>query len=359
MRKKILIGTAIVAVVVLAGILFGGQWAAAYYLRAGVAKFQTGDYATAESLFYRSLQFKKVNPKANFYLGKIGLGILDPALIDNLLYPHANYEKSAKYFEISISQNLNQSDNALYGQALNDLGLSYWMLKKYPEATKRFREHVEAFPKTSFLSRYLLAFDYYERSNNPDEALRVLAPAPQLAQADFQQKNLYLVYSLLAKLYYYFENYKETEKFAQLAIDNGGSGNTSESIQIANDLIAFAHAKRKDFAIAETMIQKSNQSSQLSEAHLCFLAKAYALGENYRRAIQTAERVAVKEVGSQRRYSTCLIVLADSYKELKDRGKAKKYYSEYITATDALEKQDIRVVRARARAQEFLNSSNK
>ena len=348
-NKKIKIVLLVVAVLAVAGLsafFLGKQWFASSYFKQAQVAFLKGDYDAAKGLLEKSLKFNAKNPEPHFYLAEIALG--KPAEGGPLLYPHADYESAVRHFEQSLSLGISEKNKEAYLSTLNDLSFSYQMLEDYDKAVPLFLKYIELNPDRAFRARVLVATDYFDRFNKPQEALDILLPAVNSAYHPSQIKNLFRVYSLLGRLYSYFADADNTEKYAKLAIANSG-GLKEVDVQTAHTLLAHVAASKGDWAKVESEIAAVRELSG-SEPH-CAPAGIYHTGKAYQRAIDAALKA---KPSKSYLYSICLQALGESYLALGNKSEAKKYFEEYLSLTDTFKTKNIFVFRNREKFADFL-----
>lgn len=338
--KSFLLIVMILAVLA-AAVFFGARFADSFYYQKGLAAYKENRYEEAKKNFSIALKFNWRDPITYFMLGRVALGVSD--LSSDIYYPNADYKQTITRQEKAIKLGLLKSSPRSYLQALDDLGISYWYLGNYDKSTEYYLKLIELYPEYSFWPRFLVAEHYFERVNKPKEALENLKTAITLEQANFEynQERLYRFYSLIARLYLYFEDFNNTEKYAKLAIENAGMKDDIES-QVAHNIIALVAGHEKDFSKAESEIRKSNSLANSYNAHNCVLSGAYYRGDNYQKTISIAKAVEKTETYI---YSVCLAYLGDAYLALKNFPEAKKYYQEYLALTDVLPSRNIFVER--------------
>lgn len=348
-------GVVLVVALIILGIVFGPRIAASYYLNRGIGEFNKQDYGKAISFFNRSLYFNSSNPKAYLYLGKIALGKPNQNPEPNALYyPDADYAGAVSYFEKSLLSGLETKNNALYKGLVHDLGFSYWMLGQYDRADGIFLKKIEIDSPNSYLARYLVAWDYFERVNKPKEGLDILIPSENLASAKIHTLNLFRVYTLLGRYYSYFGDYGNVEKYANLAIKTvPETVKFSEDIQRANVLLAQASVRKGNFDNAKNYILEANKASQNKVDYSCYLAREYGYAKVYSKAISLAEKIA-GEKNKPRSYYVCLQTFAESYYALGQKDKANKFFQDYLNATDNVQLKNIFIMRARSFAEKAL-----
>lgn len=346
---------AAIVLVVTAGLIFGGvRIAASYYYNEGVKQYESGDYFAARHSLESSLRLNSRRPETHFYFGRIALGRVN--LDGPVTYPDANYSEAIFHYEKAITLGLERKNSEFYSRAVNDTGLAYWILRDYDKADANFLEHVRVSPSLAFLSRQFLAADYFGRLSKPQEALDVLLPAIGNARTPDQAKNLFRVYARLSQIYQYFDDFDAVERYARLAIENGGEGNKTRNIQIAHNSLALALGKKSDFAGAEREIEKSKALADPSLAYDCVLAHAYALGGAYIKAVTVAKSVLKPVTNSFSYFPVCLRTLAEAYQERNNPTEAKKYMEEYLSYTGPLRNKNILMNKIRERFMKALGS---
>ena len=150
---------------------------------------------------------------------------------------------------------------------------------------------------------------------------------------------------MLARLYFYKSDFANAVKYAKLVIENNDLTDKFLEVKIAHIILALDYGRQKKFTLAESEIKKASSSD-------CFLALAYAIGENYSKAISVAEKTNV--TAQVYKSSVCLQVLAGSYLLRGDKVKAKKYMEEYLSFTEKLTEKNIFVMRNRQQFAEEL-----
>lgn len=347
-RKVLLTAVAILAAAVLA-VFAGSQLVSSYYFKQGFNEFQKGNADKAVSFFNKSLRFNSRKPEPHFYLGKIALGKATPGA--DLLYPVADYPKAVLHFEKAISFGISEKNKDLYFLALNDAGFSYWMMKNKDKANEKFLLLIKAAPDKSFVARYFVALDYFNRLNKAKEALDILLPAPDVAISDLHKTNLFRVYALLARLYSYFDDAVNAEKYAKLTVENS-SGLKNSDIQVAYAILSAFYGNEKNFKLAEQEIKKAVSAGMSPDGGKCALANSYFIGKNYAKAIELAKSAGPKPSSYER--SICLAALGQSYFAISKTAEAKKYFQEYIYLTDSFSDKNIFVMRNRQQFEDEL-----
>ena len=336
-NKKLFLGIAALAVVLI-GAFFGARFAASYYYKKGAEAYLQNNFPAAKSNFAVSLIFDSKNPRTYFFLGKIALGV--PAPKQAVYYPQADYGEAAKHYEKAVSLGLEGKNQNLYKVALDDLGNAYWNLNELDRAREKYSEKLSKFPDSSFWARYFIAWHNFNYLNKPEEALETLLLALNLAGSDNDRSNLFKINLMLARLYFYNNDYVNAVKYVGIAIESGGPQNKDWEIQAAYGLLAIDYGRQKKFTLAESEIKKASSSD-------CFLALAYTVGENYSKAISIAEKTDI--TAQTYRSSVCLHSLAVSYSARGDKVKAKEYMEKYLSFSEKLVEKNIFVMRNRQR----------
>lgn len=335
------------ATVIILGYILGTQWAASYYFKQGQDQFQRGNFQESRARFTRSLTFNSRNPLTHAYLGRIALGIPRPGQEE--YYPEANFSETINHYEKAISLGLEQKSRSFHARALEDTGFAYWNLERHDAENQKYLEKIEKYPQASFWARYFVAKNYFHRFNKPREALDFLLAAPNAVDAE--SSFLYRIYALTARLYLYFGDYENVERYAKLAISNA-LGRKDFNVQIAHALLAQVYGIKKDFGVAENEIKIANDLAGNQSTYECALARAYLEGGNYARAIAVAEKAdKTQPVFS---YSVCLAVLGKSYLARGETGEAQKYFRQYLDLTNRMEEKNIVVIREREEIQKKL-----
>ena len=338
-KKLLFIGVAIV--ILTAVFWFGTGLVSSYYYKKGAEAYRQNNFPAAKNNLNTSLIFGPKNPRAHFLLGKIALGV--PAPKTGNYYPQANYSEAAGHYEASVSLGLEQKNQNLYRITLDDLGGAYWKLNELDKAREKYVEKLSKFPDSSFWARYFIALDDFNRLNKPEEALEILLPALNLAASDNDKWNLFRIHALLARLYSYFDDAVNAEKYAKLAIEDS-SGMKNFDIQVAYAIISAFYGKKKNFELAEAEIEKAVSAGMSLDGRKCALANSYFIGKNYAKAVEIAKS-AGREASYER--SICLFVLGQSYFVMGKMAEAKKYFQEYLDLTDTFSDKNIFVSRNR------------
>ncbi|MBI2639449.1 MAG: tetratricopeptide repeat protein [Candidatus Sungbacteria bacterium] len=323
--QKVFIGIIVLVVLFFAGKSVIGF----YYLKTGEKLINDGNFTLAEKKLITSLSFAS-NPLAYAHLGRAALGEADPNAPE--LYPEASKEKAIEYYEQSISHGIQKASPEVHAVVLNRLSLLYFIKGEHDKAEKYSQEVITLYPSESLWPRFRLAYIYFTKLDKPKEALELLLPAENLVKSGLDEKKFYLVQILFARLYRYFDNDEEAEKYATLAINKAGlSGETTE-LEIPYNILAVLAGKKKDFTAAKNFIEKSNSYAEGGLKYDCVLALAYYQGEDYSSAISVGKDALNKPASNSAR-SVCLLTLGDSYIKRGLPDEAKKYFTQYIKTT--------------------------
>ena len=341
-NKKLIIVVILVALLLVGG-FFGSRFAASYYYKKGTEAYSQHNFSVAKSNLTTSLIFDSKNPQTNFFLGKISLGIPTPEKA--MYYSQADYGEAAKYYEQAISSGLEKENRNLYSIALGDLGGVYWNLKELDKAREKYSEKLSKFPNSSFWARYFIASDDFNRLNKAEEALKILAPAQGLSKSDNDRSHLFQIYTLLARLYIYFDDYENAVRYAKLSLESANPQNKAWEVQTAHAILARDYGRQKKFTLALNEIKKANELNGSINAYDCTLASSYIDGKNYSEAVSVAEK-AVK-TNNDYAWSSCLRALAVSYLAKHDTLKAGKYLQDYLSFTEKFPMKNIFVMRYR------------
>ncbi|MBI2054955.1 MAG: hypothetical protein HYT39_02550 [Candidatus Sungbacteria bacterium] len=345
----------IVLLLAVGGFLYGSKAIAGYYFKRGIQEFQGGNITKAKPLFEKALKFDSKNPEPHFYLGKLALG--KPDVGGPLLYPNANYPEAVDKYEAAIALNLKNKNYNNFKEALNDAGFAHWMLKQYPEATAQYLELIELAPDTSFVARYYVALDYFDRSNKPAEALQILLPVFGLNTANLSvngrtiyEKSVYRLQVLTARLFSYSSDTSSTKSFASAAISAAGD-NANVDVQIAHLILAQQFAAEKNLKQALDEYQKADALAEKTfskkNIHQCILGKIYYYTGDYSQAITTASGKIAGVTQFDYPKSICLETLARTYMAKRDKAMAKQYLERYLAVTAEFKEKNIFVFRNR------------
>lgn len=357
--KNIKISAAsLIAIILVIGLAFLLKNSLANYLNdSAVTAIKGGEYENAKKKLYWSSWINPNNPLTYFYRGKVFLGPMNPTGA-GAFYQNADYDSAIPQFEKAEELNLSERDPGLYSILLNDLGFSYWMTGESDKALPLLEKRVEMDPDKSYNSRIILANEYLEKYNKPQEALNILKQIEDSnAQFEaFQNKNLYFAYSLLARLYSYFGHPTNVKKYAELAISSGKRENLQ--IQIAHTLLAYEYAKEKNMSKALKEYGEAKAiNSKLNEPEVrvvCNLARIYFLGGNNGEAIRIAKQQIEDLTSYGYTASICLETLARSYLAEKNTSASEQYARQYLDVTGKFKDKNIFVVRNRNEFQNWL-----
>ncbi len=218
------------------------------------------------------------------------------------------------------------------------------MIDNRDRADELYLERIKEFPNIAFWPRYLVALDYVDRLNKPQEALDILSPAPLSARNDYDARYSYKHYTLLARLKLFFEAYPQAKIDAAQAIKIGGDSR-AEEVQRAHAILAVIAGEEKNFPAAEKEIALANDLSGKPGFYGCVLARAYVQGKNYKKAVDAATQSIDRTTGYNR--SICLINLAEAKRAAGGKTEAKKYFEEYLAFTGTFSTKNIFTMRDR------------
>lgn len=345
-RRWIIVIAAAVAVLLFL-VLTVPSMLASYYRNEGINAYFNDDFEKAEAFLEKSVRFSEKNPVAYYYLGKIALGKPDLLRLDALA--GGDYRKAVEYFEKAEATGIADADLDLYSQMLNYAGFSYRALaesdvKLLDRAAEKWEKHIEVDSENSFFSRYYLAVDYVERQNKPQEALEVLTPALEQAYTDYHQERVFRVYSYLSRLEYYFDNFDDAIKYADLTVAERGEDDTQFETIYARTVRALSYAKKGDISRAEEGIKNIEKTIGAPGSYDCFLALAYSYAGEHRKAVEIA-RAAYDPADLVSSRMRCLLALRSSHKSLGNTVEAKQFSDEYEALAETLTMKDIFVWR--------------
>lgn len=349
--KKILLAAGALAVVLA---VIASPWIiSAYYYSKGRAAIRSGDFSAARGFFQNSLKFNPRRAESWGYLGHVELGKPDPSGTSPA-FPDAHWERAIAYYEKALSIGFwRASDQELAVTHL--LGMAYWKTGQYAKADERFLA-VIANPihnrGYTFVARFYVARDYFDRFNKPEEALRILFPAPGDAQTQFTRSDLFHAYTLLARLYYFYGQYDRAKEFADLSIASKDAPGERD-IQTAHIIAALVAARKKDMktalvehALALEGIHAAGNPDP--NALKCTLARLYAESGDHAKAISIAgEKLAGKTKFAYTDSFFCIEVLVRSNSALRNETAARKYLRQYIDVTDTFAERNAIVMRDR------------
>lgn len=352
-KKLLWIGA---AVIVLAAVFWlGTGWASSYYAEQGRTALNSGNFGEAKTLLERALFFNSSNAVAHARLGRALLGERFSDRWPN--FPDADFNEAIKHYEKSFALNLKEKNLPLYRQAVEDAAQAYWAVDERDKAIETYLEKIAVDPSGSFWTRYLVARDYFDRSNKPEEAFNILLSTISLASDDLQRKKLAEIYATLARIAFYFDDFNKLESYAIQAIDADPERQDPQALTTAHALVALAKGRKKDFAAVEKEIDQARQLGNLGRTTSleCTRARAYYLGENYGQALNIVPTVKKPKKPSFF-YSICLSTLANSHFALGNATEAKRYFQEYLAYTDAFQEKNIFVIRDREKFQKELRN---
>lgn len=336
--------------VLVALILLSSRTASSYYFTKGIESFYGGDYAGAEKNLSRSITFNPFSPLPHSALGRLALGKETPG--EKEYYPNADWAKSIPRYERALELGLEKNTGTgFYPHTLEHLGHAYFNTGQYEKAREMFLKKIERFPlsfygelhTSTFWPRLLTAEMDFERFNKPEEARDLLLPLTEPENSDPQ--NIYRVYILLSRLYSYFGDMENVEKYAKLALaeHKDSDGTEKMNTQIAYSMLATIARQRGDFTGAAMAIEKSKQAGAPDEIN-CVLANSYFRVRDFSRAISSA--TSVKEpANSSYLYSSCIIFTAKAQKALGKDADARKSFQGYLDYAEKLAGRNIFTLR--------------
>src|SRR3989344_200589 len=362
-KKRFL--AAVLVVIILGGLGFylSRPLFASYYLKKGIAEFQSseaGNLERADSYFQKSLRWNSNDPLTHYYLARVAFGQGTP-MVGYTAWTEADWPRVIEHYEKALALGLEKKDALRAEIALSDTGRAYRKLENYEKADEIFREHISRYPDKSFVDRYLLALDDFEVNNNPEEGLAVLPAA--IEAKDKIDLRMFRVYTLLARYKHFFGDFDAAERYAKMAIESVPVGEEKHlDIQIAHIILGYQLARDKNIKAALAEFDKvkaaATELPNPSNAFRCSLAGIYLQNNDYKNAIETAEkklknRLDKSTVGYAD--SICLQVLGDSFLAQGKKKEAKKYLEQYLDITGAFKDKNIYVMRNRAEFQKILN----
>lgn len=334
-KKSIFLSGAVVLIFI-AVYFFSTGWISDYYLRLGKKQMDDENYKSAIISLQRSLRYGNGNKDAlaYAYLGRSVLGRFDGD--GDVAYPGAeedDYFKAIDYFKKSIDANLEKDYEQLYLQTLEYLGFSYLHVKQHDTGIEILLKKIEMDPLNSFWSRYLVAKTYYTVLNKPGEALNFLSPA--LESINIPQAGLSRAYLLLSRLYLYVGDTDNYKKYTLLA--PAGAVRNIDVKDTAYQLAEMYWTNGEiDKAVAEINKIDSTENN-------CVLAKAYLFNKDYKKAIEFAKN----GFAGNGSYSDarCLRVLGYAYKGFNNKAEAKRFFEEFLAASEKLDEKNIFLLR--------------
>lgn len=344
-------------IVILGGLAWVGTYfLSSYYYERGREFYFQENYESAEKDFSRSLVFNSRRPASHMYLGRIALGKATPE--EQIYFLNADYNLAISHYEKALVLGIHKIDNLFYAHTLEHLGLSYFSTGRYEKAREVYLQKINRFPNyffgilqaSTFWARLLTAEMDFDRFNQPEEALKTLSPLADPDRSD--PKHIYRVYTLLARLNLYFDDFEKARKYAELATENTAGRKNRPEAQIAHNILALVAGSKKDFSVAENEIKKSNDIADRPNLNNCVLANAYYRGGGYSKAIEIAS--SAENVNTEYLKSICLNTLALSYSATDKETEAKGYFKKYLDLTEALTPKNIFIIRNRTEAIEAL-----
>lgn len=346
-KTWIVVGIGIVALLVLI-FAIGPRLVASYYLNKGEEQLFSRNFETAKSLLEHSLTFNSKNPVTHAYLARAHLGARDNEIFPS--FSSGNVREAIAHYEDAFELGLESGSKTVYLQSLSDVAHAYWSIDERDKAVEKYLEKINKDPQDSFWPRYIVASEYFNRLNKPDEAIVILLPAKDSVKDLTEIANLYKVFTLTARIYSTLQDRSNAEIFAKLALENNPLDDAPET-QIAHNILALAAGTKGDFVTAEKEIKIANELSKMPDSQNCVLAYAYYLGKNYTKAIAQAKNIPGKIAYVDR---FCPLAAGRSYFDQKKKTEARQYLEEYLRMTESLEEKNASVVRQRNEVSKML-----
>ena len=120
------------------------------------------------------------------------------------------YLDSIKYYTLALQQI--EQNHSLFPKILYRRGTSYERIGKWEESEKDLKQSLEILPDQPHVLNYL-AYGWVEKNKNIDQSLEMLKKATQM------RKNDGYIIDSLGWAYYAIKNYKEAEKYLQMAVE--------------------------------------------------------------------------------------------------------------------------------------------
>lgn len=366
-RRLISIGLGMAAILV--AVFIVPKFVSSYYYEQG-RKFYLKDstsgkyFEEARANLNRSLLFSSKSPAPYVYLGRIALGRVDAE--GDEYYPDADWTSALSLYQKAFELGIKNGDDFLYAHTLEHLGHAYLRAGQYEKAKEIYLLKIGSFPdslfgdrfgRSTFWPRFSTAEMDFERFNKPQEAEELLLPVANFANAD--PRGLYRVHLLLARLYSYFENWEQAEKYANFALANiPASAEDVEAFQVAHSILAVVAGAKKDFVAAEREVRNARGFGAAASED-CVLVSAYFFGGAYRRALEVIDKIEKPESFLYRyRYSVCLAYGAEAAKALGNKAEARRRFEEYLRYTDTIDPKNIFVMRFRQKFADELERLN-
>lgn len=338
--RKVGLVVAATAVLLFFALLIVPSLLASYYRNQGINAYLNNDYEKAKILLEKSLGFSKKNPITYFYLGRVAIGRQEQSPPYNFPPSANDASKALEYFERAESLGIADANPDLYVYMLELEGIAYLILRNFDSAAEKWLKRIEVSPDNAFFPRYLLASEYYvKRQNKPKEALEVLTPAPRQVRSRASLYYLPDVYSYLARLEFYFGNFDDAIRYADLAVSKSGGSDTRFNVIYARIIRALSFAKKENVLRAEEEIKNTEKIVGEPGRFDCFLALAYSFAGQHRKAIEKAQAASNTKVVEHR--MRCLLALRASHKALGNPAEAKKFSEEYVKLANELPRKDI------------------
>lgn len=328
-RRVLIVLVVVILISVVAVFFFGSETISRYYFNIGVKDFDSQNYNNSMKNLEKANFFYSENFNVHALLGRAYVAVNRSS--ENVRSDAAKrlYEKSIDEFNAALTLGLDNDNYAGYGDFLDDYATAYWRLGEYDKAVELFLKKIEKYPDSSFLARFLVALDYTERVNKPEEALLIISPA-------FESYNIIPsllpdAFTVALRLSTYFKKLEDTKKYAQLIIQSAGSEN-KESLQFAYIHLATYYSMKGDLVTAQGWLLKADELLGQSDRHACVLAHMQIDHGKLDLAVNSA---------SKRDEPRCWAALARAYFKLGDKTKAKTNANKTLIALKALEKKDI------------------
>ncbi|GAB3867139.1 hypothetical protein GCM10028824_08880 [Hymenobacter segetis] len=176
------------------------------------------------------------------------------ATLGDIYYKMGSYDEALPVLQIALAGGLRTHDQQVTLLALNGLGNSFQMLKKWPQAIYYYqralvlsRQLGDAIGETG--SETSLA-EVYGLQGNPAAALAHGLRAQQLVRATHDDYNLPAVELMLARAYLLAHQTDSAVALARHGLQLSQQARSNENIRNASDILAQAYAQRHDFAQA-------------------------------------------------------------------------------------------------------------
>lgn len=350
-NKKLIWSIVIVTIILI--VLVGRNYAAAFFLKKGMAAFEVEDELRAKINITIASILSPKNPVAWAYLGHLARGI-KPDLDSENPYHDSNFKKAVWAYEKAFSYGIQNEIPPIYFNVLASAALAYYQLGEYDKGLNLYLKVIDLFPgETAFGAKYFVAYDYFNRLNKPTEALNYLISITSEPHAilNVDKNSFKRIYLHLARAYLYFENYEAAKDATMIIIRSADSKTDKGILETAHLYLAYIDGKDKNFKSVETHMQevKNNGSDELFN---CGLAYAYFLGVDYKEAYEKAR--SIKKFDRTIPQLLCLKVLGESSQAMGDKTNAKKYFEEYLKLIEPINNKNAFLIRNREKFQKYL-----